>query len=202
MGHGGLKEGQIVNKLLEEYEKKQKKIVTDEEILEEISKNKDKKLFVKPKSSIVVKGTHDLSVRYSKCCNPVPGDEIVGFVTRGRGVSIHRTDCVNMMTLPEIERVRIIEAEWEESSLEEKSDQMYMGEIRIFANNRTGLLADISRVFTENEIDVRATNSRTNRQEIATIEVSFLTKGKSEMMKIIEKIRAIDNVIDIKRTAN
>ena len=202
VGHGGLKEGQIVNKLLEEYEKKQKKIVTDEEILEEISRNKDKKLFVKPKSSIVVKGTHDLSVRYSKCCNPVPGDEIVGFVTRGRGVSIHRTDCVNIMTLPEIERVRIIEAEWEESSLEEKSDQMYMGEIRIFANNRTGLLADISRVFTENEIDVRATNSRTNKQEIATIEVSFLTKGKSEMMKIIEKIRAIDNIIDIKRTAN
>ena len=131
---------------------------------------------------------------------PVPGDEIVGFITRGRGISIHRTDCVNIMNLPEIERARVIEADWEASSLEEKSDQKYMGEIKIFANNRTGLLADISRVFTENDIDVRAMNSRTSKQEIATIEVSFLTQGKPQMVRIIEKIRAIDNVIDIERT--
>lgn len=95
---------------------------------------------------------------------------------------------------------RVIEADWEASSLEEKSDQKYMGEIKIFANNRTGLLADISRVFTENDIDVRAMNSRTCKQEIATIEVSFLTQGKPQMVRIIEKIRAIDNVIDIERT--
>ena len=100
VGHGGLKEGQIVNKLYEEYEKKHKKLITDEQILEEISENKDNKYLIKPKSSIVVKGTHDVSVRYSKCCNPVPGDEIVGFITRGRGISIHRTDCVNIMNLP------------------------------------------------------------------------------------------------------
>ena len=200
VGHGGLKEGQIVNKLYEEYEKKHKKLITDEQILEEISENKDNKYLIKPKSSIVVKGTHDVSVRYSKCCNPVPGDEIVGFITRGRGISIHRTDCVNIMNLPEIERARVIEADWEASSLEEKSDQKYMGEIKIFANNRTGLLADISRVFTENDIDVRAMNSRTSKQEIATIEVSFLTQGKPQMVRIIEKIRAIDNVIDIERT--
>ena len=169
VGHGGLKEGQIVNKLYEEYEKKHKKLITDEQILEEISENKDNKYLIKPKSSIVVKGTHDVSVRYSKCCNPVPGDEIVGFITRGRGISIHRTDCVNIMNLPEIERARVIEA-------------------------------DISRVFTENDIDVRAMNSRTSKQEIATIEVSFLTQGKPQMVRIIEKIRAIDNVIDIERT--
>lgn len=202
VGHGSLKEGQIINKLLEEYEKKHKKIITDEQILEEISENKDRKYVIKPKSSIVVKGTHDISVRYSKCCNPVPGDEIVGFITRGRGVSIHRTDCVNIMSLPEVERARVIEAEWEESSLEEKSDQKYVGEIKIFANNRKGLLADISRVFTENDIDMRAINSRTNKQEIATIEVSFLTQGKSQMTKIIDKIRAIDNVLDIERASS
>lgn len=200
VGHGGLKEGQIVNKLLEEYEKKHKKIITNEQILEEISGNKDKKYVVRSKSSIIVKGAHDISVRYSKCCNPVPGDEIVGFITRGRGISIHRTDCVNIMNLPEVERARVIEADWEESSLEGKSDQKYIGDVKIYANNRTGLLADISRVFTENDIDVRAMNSRTNKQEIATIEVSFLTQGKAQMVKIIEKIRAIDHVIDIERT--
>jgi GTP pyrophosphokinase len=200
VGHGSLKEGQIVNKLLEEYEKKHKKMVTDEQILEEISENKDNKYIVRPKSAITVKGIHDVSVRYSKCCNPVPGDEIVGFITRGRGISIHRTDCINVMTLPEIERVRLIPADWEEESLDGNSDQKYMGEIKIFANNRTGLLADISRVFTENDIDVRGINSRTSKQEIATISVSFLTKGKSQMIKIIDKIRSIESVIDIERT--
>jgi GTP pyrophosphokinase len=187
---------------VEEYDKKHKKIITNEQILEEISENKDNKYVIKPKSAIVVKGTHDLSVRYSKCCNPVPGDEIVGFITRGRGISIHRTDCVNIMCLPEIERARVIEAEWEEDSLEEKSGQMYMGEIKIFANNRTGLLADISRVFTEGDIDVRGMNSRTNKQELATISVSFLTKGVSQMNRIMDKIRNIESVVDIERTTS
>ncbi len=200
IGHGGLKEGQVINKLVEEFEKKNKKIITDAQILEEISENKDNKYIVKSKGSIVVKGTHDVSVRYSKCCNPVPGDEIVGFITRGRGISIHRTDCVNVMNLPEIERARVIEADWEEGSLEENTDQKYIGEIKIFANNRTGLLADISRVFTENNIDVRGINSRTNKQEVATIDISFLIKGKAQMNRIIEKMRGIDSVIDIERT--
>ncbi len=65
------------------------------------------------KSGIVVRGIHDLAVRFSRCCSPVPGDEIVGFVTRGRGITIHRTDCVNILNLPEIERSRLIDAEWQ-----------------------------------------------------------------------------------------
>ena len=201
VGHGGLKEGQIVNKLLEEYEKKNKKKVTDEQILEEISGNKENKYVIKPKGAILVKGTHDLSVRYSKCCNPVPGDEIVGFVTRGRGISIHRTDCVNVMNLPEIERVRIIEAEWDEDFEEKESSRKYIAEIKIYANNRTGLLADISRILTEKNIDVRSINSRTSKQGIATISMSFLIGGKEELGRIVEKIRQIDSIIDIVRTA-
>ena len=102
MGHGGLKEGQVINKLLEEYQKKQRKEMTDKQLLTQMTEMKQKpSAAVQPhkkgsKSGIIVKGIDDVAVRFSKCCNPVPGDEIVGFITRGRGVSIHRTDCVNI----------------------------------------------------------------------------------------------------------
>lgn len=197
IGHGALKEGQIVNRLLEEYDKKNKKKITDEEILNEISNGMNKKRLSGLKGGIIVKGIHDVSVRYSKCCNPVPGDEIVGFVTRGRGISIHRTDCVNVMSLPEIERARLIEADWQNDYAGEK----YLAEIQIFANNRTGLLADISKIFTERDIDVQSINSRTSKQEIATISITFLIAGKSELTKLIDKIRMVDSIIDIVRTA-
>lgn len=200
IGHGSLKEGQVVNRLIEEYEKKNKKVLTNEQILEEIAENsKIRKGDAKSRGGIIVKGVHDVSVRYSKCCNPMPGDEIVGFVTRGRGISIHRTDCVNIMYLPEIERARIIEADWEE---ERKSDEKYLAEIQIFSQNRTGLLADISRVFTERNIDVQSINSRTNKQEIASISMTFMIGGRDELTKLIDKIRMIDSVIDIVRASN
>ncbi|MGN0291965.1 MAG: RelA/SpoT family protein, partial [Lachnospiraceae bacterium] len=113
VGHGGLKEGQVVNKMLEEYKKDHVVPVTDEEVLENIQDmNSGKTIPQKSKSGIVVKGLYDVAVHFSKCCSPVPGDEIVGFVTRGRGVSIHRTDCINIMNLSEIDRARLIDAEW------------------------------------------------------------------------------------------
>ena len=117
VGHGGLKEGQIINKMLEVYEKNHKKEMTNEEVLAAVAGNdfSRESAQVRSKSGITVKGIHDVAVRFSKCCSPVPGDEIVGFVTRGRGVSIHRTDCVNVINLPEPERVRLIDAEWQGS---------------------------------------------------------------------------------------
>ncbi|MDF2952750.1 MAG: (p)ppGpp synthetase SpoT/RelA, partial [Anaerocolumna sp.] len=114
VGHGALKEGQVVNKLKDEYDKKHKKEITDEKVLEAITELRESKpaSVAKSKGGIVVEGIHDVAVRFSKCCNPVPGDEIVGFVTRGRGVSIHRTDCINLMGLSSEDRARLIEAEW------------------------------------------------------------------------------------------
>ncbi len=200
IGHGSLKEGHVINRLIEEFEKKNKKTLTNEQILEEIAENaKIRKGDARSKGGIIVKGVHDVSVRYSKCCNPMPGDEIVGFVTRGRGISIHRTDCVNIMCLPEIERARIIEADWED---ERKSDEKYLAEIQIFSHNRTGLLADISRVFTERNIDVQSINSRTSKQDIASISMTFMIGGRDELTKLIDKIRMIDSVIDIVRASN
>ena len=199
IGHGGLKEGQVFNKLVEAYDKENKKNLTDEEVLEAAAaENQDKKHHIKRKSGIVVRGIHDVAVRFSKCCNPIPGDEIVGYVTRGRGVTIHRTDCVNVMNMSEMDRSRLLEAEWQDPEI--KPDEHYMAEINVYANNRTGLLVDISKIFTERKIDIRNINCRTNKQEKATISVSFNVSCKDELNSLIEKIRQLESVLDVERT--
>lgn len=203
MGHGALKEGQIVNRMLELYNRDHKKQVSDEELLANIQENaqniQHKIVKAKSKNGITVKGIHDVAVRFSRCCAPVPGDEIVGFVTRGRGVSIHRTDCINILGLSEIERVRLIDAEWQTEEID-ASKEKYLAEIVIYAQNRSGLLADISKTLTEKNIDIQAMNTRTSKQGIATMSMSFEIRSREELNTIIDKIRMIDNVIDIERT--
>ena len=198
IGHGGLKEGQVVNKLLEEYDKKNPKVLSDEEIIENANENREKH-HNRAKGGIVVKGIHDVAVRFSKCCSPVPGDEIVGFVTRGRGVSIHRTDCINVMNLPEIERARIIEAEWQ-AGCNTGGDNKYAAEIKIYANNRTGILADLSKITTERKIDVTNMNVRTSKQGLATITMGFDISSVEELNRLIDKMRNVESIIDIERT--
>ena len=170
IGHGGLKEGQVINKMLEERDKKLKREITDTQVLDGLSDMSSNKAPAtkKSQSGIIVKGIHDVAVRFSRCCNPVPGDEIVGFVTRGRGVSIHRTDCVNIINLPEEERARLIDAEWQKQE-SGTGEEKYTAEIQIFANNRIGLLVDIP--------------------------------GAEELARLTEKLRQIEGVLDIERTA-
>ena len=189
--------------MMEFYEKDHKVVMTNEQVLAQVAENAQSASAspakMKSKSGIVVKGIHDIAVRFSKCCSPVPGDEIVGFVTRGRGVSIHRTDCINILNLPEMERERLIDAEWE-SSADEVSGGKYLAEIKIYANNRNGLLADISKALTEKNIDILSMNTRTSKQGLATMSTSFEISSREELIRIIEKIKSIDSVIDIERT--
>lgn len=197
LGHGGLKEGQIVNRLVEEYEKEHKKEITDETILERVAEaNKNKVHVAKSKSGIVVKGIDDMAVRFSRCCSPVPGDEIVGFITRGRGMSIHRTDCINILNLPEHERARLIPAEWGKA----ETGSSYMAEIKIYANDRQGLLMDMTKVYTEMNVDVKSMNVRTSKQGTATIETGFIVHSREELRKIVDKLRKLTGVIDIERS--
>ena len=199
VGHGGLKEGQIVGRMYEEYKKDHLANITDAEVMENISENKEKHAEKRSKSGIIVKGLYDVAVHFSKCCSPVPGDEIVGFVTRGRGVSIHRTDCINVMNISDIDRDRLIDAEWQHDE-ESGASGFYLTEIKMYCNNRTGLLVDISKVFTEREIDINAIHSKISKQGVATIDISFNTRGKAELTSLIERLGQIDNVIDIERT--
>ena len=198
IGHGGLKEGQVFNKLVEAYERENQKNLTDEQVLEAASDSQEKLHITKNKGGIVVKGIHDVAVRFSKCCSPIPGDEIVGFVTRGRGITIHRTDCVNVLNMSEADRTRLIEAEWQPA--DNKGTEKYMAEIQVYANNRTGLLVDLSKIFTERKIDMRTINSRTSKQEKATISISFEIGSKEELASLVAKIRQVESVIDVERT--
>ena len=203
VGHGGLKEGQIVNKMMEYYQEEHRLALTDEDILKNMgqevssSSSKEKRISMRTKSGIVVKGIDDVAVRFSRCCAPVPGDEIVGFVTRGRGISIHRTDCINVLNLSDLDQMRLLDAEWQTNGGE---DSRYMAEIKIFGNNRTGLLTDITQLLAERKIDIVSVNSNTSKQEIATITLAFRTKGKDELNSVVDKIRQVESVIEIERT--
>ena len=200
IGHGGLKEGQVVNRLLEEYQKDHKKEITDETILETLSGVPSQKVHIaKSKSGIIVKGIDDMAVRFSKCCNPVPGDEIVGFVTRGRGMSIHRTDCVNMLHLSAAERERLIDAEWEGAG---DNGGQYLAELKMYAHDRQGLLMDISKIFTEAKLDVKSMNVRTSKKGTATLDMGFIVHGRDELNRVIDKLRQVEGVLDIERTAS
>ncbi len=205
VGHGGLKEGQVINKMVEEYKKDHMAKITDQEVIDAIGDQalqdtKDAPKKKRSKGGIVVKGIHDVAVRFSKCCSPVPGDEIVGYVTRGRGVSIHRTDCVNIVSMTEDDRKRLIDAEWQQQE-NEKDGRLYTTEILIYANNRMGIFVDISKVFNEMKINIESMNAKTNKQGKATISLSFDTSGTEQLNRIIAKLRNVESVIDIERTA-
>ncbi|GMQ59016.1 bifunctional (p)ppGpp synthetase/guanosine-3',5'-bis(diphosphate) 3'-pyrophosphohydrolase [Vallitalea sediminicola] len=198
IGHGGLKEGQIVNRLYEEYNKKIKTIKKDTEVIEEVF-DLNTSTAKQSKSGIVVKGVEDLAVRFSKCCNPVPGDEIIGFITRGRGVSIHRTDCSNIINLSELERHRLIEAEWQ--NLDEKeSSRLYQVEIQIISSNRVGLLVDISKVLTEERIPVKSLNARSIKGDKSIFNVTMDINGVHQLNKLTKKLNSIEGVEEIIRT--
>ena len=200
IGHGGLKEGQVINRLAEEYGRDHKKELTDESVLEKVAEAARNKVHItKSKSGVVVKGIDDMAVRFSRCCNPVPGDEIVGFITRGRGMSIHRTDCVNMLHLSGPERMRLISAEWEKPA-EGEGGGSYLAEIKMYTYDRKGLLMDMSRILTEMGMDVKTMNVRTSKQGTATIETGFIVHGREELARVIEKLRQLDGVLDIERT--
>ncbi len=199
IGHGGIKEGQVVNKLYERYDKEHQKNLSNEEILEKVAENAAAHTHTGNTGAIVVKGIHDVAVRFSHCCNPVPGDEIVGFVTRGRGVSVHRTDCINIINMPESDRARLIEAEWEDGASAGGKDASFETEIAVFANDRGGLLNDITRIFTEQNISIMSINTKVNKQGFATINIGFRVSGKLQLNDITAKLRAVRDVVDISR---
>ena len=197
VGHGSLKEGQVVNKLVEEFEKDKKSKLKDSDIIKGLNRDGEKKEreYKIGNNGVLIKGIGDVSVHLSRCCHPVPGDEIIGYITRGRGVTIHRTDCANVLNFPETERNRLIEAEWSGAEVSGKFD----AKVEIFSENRVGLLAELSIIFTESDIDVKSVNVRINKKNQATTVFGFEVNGKEELKKIAGRIRGIDGVIEVRR---
>lgn len=202
VGHGGVKEGQVINRIIEELEKDTKKHQTAEDYLKKIEETADKRQQKeRNKSGVVVKGIGDMAVRFSRCCNPVPGDEIIGFITRGRGVSIHRTDCVNIINLGSDDRNRLIETEWDVHE-KEACTVAYSAEIRILGTERPGLLMDISRILSEEKLFVKSFNGRTTKELLAIFNVIIEISSKDQLEKVCRQLMAIKGVDEIERVTS
>ena len=151
----------------------------------------------KDMSGIVVKGVDNLMIRVSKCCNPVPGDEIIGFITKGRGISVHRADCANVLSMPEEERSRFIEVEWDQTKL----DKSYSADISIIADDRKGLLSDISRVCDDMDVNITGVNARSDKDRVVTITMTLSISNTAQMQKILRSLRSVQGVTDVYRSA-
>ena len=207
IGHGGLKEGQVANRLHEEYGKEKKSQITQEEFIAQLTEKAEAKQAAaankkdaknhKSKSAIVVKGLDDVAVRFSKCCNPVPGDEIIGYVTRGRGVSIHRTDCPNVINLPEDERRRLLEAEWGAAA---EGSNTFITTIQVVTMEKKGILMDISSVIGKEDITIDslvARRTKNNQENVFSISVEISTKEQLE--QLVNKIQGVPGVYEVLR---
>ncbi|MBR3599271.1 MAG: bifunctional (p)ppGpp synthetase/guanosine-3',5'-bis(diphosphate) 3'-pyrophosphohydrolase, partial [Lachnospiraceae bacterium] len=127
------------------------------------------------------------------------GDEIVGYVTRGRGISIHRTDCINVINMSDFDRARLIEADWEQGL--SPATSLYTAEINIYAYDSQGLIFKLTKLFNEENINLTGLNVRLNKQGRATVNVKFQIHSKEQLNKVIDKIRNIEGIIDIERTS-
>ena len=198
IGRGAVKEGRVISLLQDELEKEQAKNTPPQEILVSPERLLDKNIERAKNSVISVRGVTDIGVRFSKCCGPVPGDEIVGFITRGRGISIHRTDCVNVINLEEVERQRLIEVEWE---LPEKQVDgvKYRSDLRLICENRTGLMNDISLVPVKMEISMVYFRGDVVKGE-AVIDLGIEISSRKQLDKVIRELQKIKGVFEITRT--
>ena len=190
VGFGAISQVKIISRMLEEYRKSHKEENIEQKIEELTSKRKN----AKPSSTgVVVKGIDNCLVKLSKCCNPVPGDNIIGYITKGRGVSVHRTDCVNVKDLLK-EEDRIIDVYW----YTEKAAS-YNVDITVFANDRSGLLADVIQVLSNLKTKLMGLNSKATKEHIATIEITIEVENIEELNKVLKELRKVDSVYEVTR---
>ena len=192
IGFGGISQNKIITRLLEEYKKEHEEDIIEEKIQELVTEKTKKKK--SSNSGVIVKGIDNCLVKLSKCCNPVPGDDIIGYITKGRGVSIHRKDCTNINDLLS-EEERSIEVEW----YNDKAEVSYNVDIEVLANDRTGLLSDVVKEITNQKINIMGFNTRTSKDRIATIDVTLEVQGIEQLNQVVKQIRKIDSVYEVTR---
>lgn len=195
IGFGEISAQKIINILKEEYIKSISGS-KEEEILAKIEGNKNKKEKQKHMSDhgIIVKGVDNCLIRLSRCCNPVPGDSIVGYVTKGRGVSVHRTDCPNIVAMSESED-RVIDVRWAG-----ESKNTYIVDISIQAVDNSILLLQIAKLIAEMKLPMKAINARTTRDNYELIDLTIEITDRSELDRLVKKINGLENVLDVSRT--
>ncbi|HZH93094.1 MAG TPA: bifunctional (p)ppGpp synthetase/guanosine-3',5'-bis(diphosphate) 3'-pyrophosphohydrolase, partial [Tissierellaceae bacterium] len=191
IGYGSITLNQVINKLKEIYSEHFKP--EEKEIIESNIQKTARKPKPKHTQGIKVKGIDNIKVRFSKCCNPVPGDDIVGFITRGRGVSIHRTDCPNIKS-DLAEEERLIEVSWD---FEKKAS--YNAEIQVRAADRPGLLAEIALRINDANVGLITLNARTSKDKTVLITMILEIHDKEQLNDLMKKVRKIGNVFDVYR---
>ena len=195
VGSGSLKENQVVNHLHREYEKVQP-LPSDEELIESLLNTKSKVSNKNQKSGVLVKGVGDTAVIFSKCCNPVPGDEILGFVTRGRGMTVHRTDCINVLHMSELDRRRIMNAQW--STPETTRQTTYLANLRITCPDNNNLLYAINDVLKAEDVKVSALTA-TVLQSDAIFTIALEIYDTEHLNHIIKRLQSATNAREIRR---
>lgn len=197
VGFGGLSTIQVLNRLIDEYKKTQK--VEESTALPEVKPEEQTR---KPQTrssasnGVIVKGESGMLVRFARCCSPLPGDRIIGYITRGRGVSVHRADCVSLKD-PNVEKDRLIEVEWESQA----SGGTYDAEIRIICYNRTGLLAELSVLFATMEVPVSAISAHTLKDNTFIFNISLVIKDTQQLNKIIRELNKWPDIIEVSRVS-
>lgn len=191
VGFGANSAVKVIARMLQEYRKEHQEENVEEKI-EELRKQKESKQ--KPSSSgVVVEGIDNCLVKLSKCCNPLPGDEIIGYITKGRGVSVHRKDCVNVKDLL-TEENRIIDVKWYEEAKEN-----YNVTLEVLANDRKGLLVDILNTVKETKANLMGVSTKTTKERIAIMDIDLEVENIEELNKVIRNIKKVDSVYEVRR---
>ena len=196
IGLGAISASSFIWKLKDENQSKDEKVIeenTNKIIEDNISKAQRNK--IDQTVGITVKGVDNLMIRFAKCCNPVPGDDIMGYITKGRGISVHRCDCSNITSLPESEKARFIEVEWEDL----KVGKSYNADICIIGTDRKGMLSDISRVCEDMDIHLSGVNAKSGKDGSLTMTITLSISSTQEMQKVLRNLRNIEGVLHVYR---
>lgn len=197
IGFSGITAAQVVTRLTEklrrEAEEAQQIQLTSE--VKEVRAPSAAANRPRTSSGVRVKGVDNLLVRFARCCNPVPGDPIIGYITRGRGVSVHRSDCQNLPTAAEGEEAqRVIEVEWCE-----EVEASYSVEIEILGHDRRGLLNEVLQTVSESKTNIAAVSGRSDRNKVAIMHLTILIRNKEHLQNVVDKIKRIKDIFSVQR---
>lgn len=195
IGYGAMTANKIISRLKEEYRKTLKVEDLALQTAETVSQKPNQNRKSIPENGVVVKGIENCLVRISRCCNPVPGDDITGYITRGRGVSVHRSDCANVTNNIDGD-TRLIDVDWYMAN----NNVSYNAEVTVLANDRTALLMEITNVIGESKIPLKAINARTTKDQIAVMNLTMEITNTEQLEKIIKKLKKVDGVFEVTRS--
>lgn len=179
------KEKTLLENLNEMSEKTQKRVQHD--------KNRHKN---EDNSGVIVEGVDNLMIRIARCCSPVPGDDIIGFITKGRGISVHRTDCDNLKSLPESEKARCIKVSWDTK----QPDRSFNTEISLIAKDQKGMLSNISKVCEDMDVHIAGLNAKSDKDETIRINLTLAIQDKIQMEKICRSLKNVPGILEAYRT--